>query len=201
MPPAIKKEETPKPVVVGFGHKKGSGKTRAADRLVTEHGFVRCSFADPLRQLALAVNPIIVPGMSLANILSRNRLRDIVDAYGWQGAKDTYPEVRRTLQALGAGVRQLSPTLWVDLAMLKAAASDKPVVFDDVRYPNEAEAIKKAGGIVVLINRPSLESTDTHESELALEDYDGWDRTIVNGDIETFLTEVDAVANLVMAER
>lgn len=191
MPPA-KKQET---LIIGFGYKKGSGKTRAADRLVSEHGFVRRSFADPVRQLALAINPIIVPGMSLANILSRNRLVDVVDSYGWDGAKNTYPEVRRTLQNLGAGVRKISPDLWVDLAMSNAMSAPA-VVFDDVRYPNEAAAIKKAGGIVVLVNRPGVENTDKHESELALDGYEDWDLTIDNnGTVEALLAEVDAVAH------
>jgi hypothetical protein len=44
-------------------------------------------------------------------------------------------------------------------------------VITDVRYRNEAEAVQKAGGILVRIVRPGLTSTDTHSSETELLDY------------------------------
>jgi hypothetical protein len=181
--------------IIGFGYRKGSGKSSAAHFLANNYDFKRQSFAEPLRQLAVSINPLVVQGIAAVNLLNRNRLEDVVDSYGWDSAKNTHPEVRRTLQAVGAGVRKLSPDFWVDLAMASAAKHEL-VVFDDVRYPNEAAAIKKAGGLVVLIDRPGRGSLDIHESEHALDNYDGWDYVITNnGTVESLLAEVDKVAH------
>lgn len=52
-------------------------------------------------------------------------------------------------------------------------------VITDVRYPNEAEAIKNLGGILIRIDR-NTEFIDNHISETALDDYNGWDYVIDN---------------------
>ncbi len=66
---------------------------------------------------------------------------------------------------------------------------DRPECFDmrypnwiitDVRFPNEVEAIKKVGGIIIRVNRRGMLDTDKHESETALDDYDNFDGTIEN---------------------
>jgi hypothetical protein len=44
-------------------------------------------------------------------------------------------------------------------------AAGYPVLFSDVRFPNEAAAIRERGGKVIRVNRAGLESTDDHASE------------------------------------
>jgi hypothetical protein len=62
---------------------------------------------------------------------------------------------RRALQLLGTSVREtLGPDTWVRRALNKWVADGKrPTVISDVRYPNEAEAIRALGGTVVRIVR------------------------------------------------
>jgi hypothetical protein len=45
-------------------------------------------------------------------------------------------------------------------------------VVSDVRYPNEADAIKALGGSVWRINRLGVFAANDHASEHALDDYD-----------------------------
>jgi hypothetical protein len=45
------------------------------------------------------------------------------------------------------------------------------VVISDVRFPNEAEAIKKLGGSVWRINRRNHSAANGHTSEHALDNY------------------------------
>lgn len=52
-------------------------------------------------------------------------------------------------------------------------------IITDVRYPNEAKAIKDRGGILIRINR-NTGFNDNHISETALDNYDGWDYIIDN---------------------
>lgn len=149
--------------LIGVSGRKRSGKDSFAERLTGAHGFTRVAFADPMRELALALDPLISEGW---------RLSELVDAFGWEGAKEN-PEVRRTLQRLGTegGRKVLGENIWVDTAMTTARAIGGPVVFTDVRFPNEAEAVKRAGGVVVRIERQDLPQGDTHPSETAMDDW------------------------------
>lgn len=53
-------------------------------------------------------------------------------------------------------------------------------IITDTRFPNEAEAIKKAGGIVIRINRPGVQPINPHPSETSL---DNWNfDAVINND-------------------
>jgi hypothetical protein len=52
-------------------------------------------------------------------------------------------------------------------------------VIADVRFPNEAEAVKEKGGILVRINR-DLDVTSDHASETSLDDWEKWDHVVDN---------------------
>jgi hypothetical protein len=57
-------------------------------------------------------------------------------------------------------------------------------VITDVRFPNEAKAIKRVGGIIVRINRPDHSPINDHPSEIGLDDWK-FDHTIDNnGNLE-----------------
>lgn len=53
-------------------------------------------------------------------------------------------------------------------------------VITDTRFPNEAEAIKKAGGIIIRVDRPGVKPTNDHPSETSLDDWN-FDYKIMNG--------------------
>ena len=53
-------------------------------------------------------------------------------------------------------------------------------VITDVRFPDEAQAIKDWGGVLWRVDRPGLVGGDGHASETAMDDYRGWDEVIVN---------------------
>lgn len=78
---------------------------------------------------------------------------------------------RHFLQQLGTELgRQLNPNIWVEKGMARAEASLQfiaPfVVITDVRFRNEALAIKKAGGVLLKIVGTGISTTnDTHASE------------------------------------
>jgi hypothetical protein len=58
------------------------------------------------------------------------------------------------------------------------------VVFADVRFPNEANIIKKLGGTVVRINRDGNQAANQHISETALDNFDFDHYLDNNGSIE-----------------
>ena len=163
---------------IAFIGQARSGKDTAGARLVQRWAFTRLAFADPLKHMALQVNPYVPTGYGVTV-----RLEALVADVGWERAKDTYPEVRPFLQRLGHSVREQDPDFWVRTLMTKVRSAgdwNMPVVVTDCRYGNEAEALRAAGFLLVRIQRPSLDSADPHASENELSNYPV-DAALVNG--------------------
>lgn len=157
--------------VIGLSGRAGAGKDTLAAILYSRFGYVRHAFADPLRDMALAIDPSIV-----APEYGEPYLSDVVRWEGWDEAKKR-PDVRRFLQRLGTeGVRDhLGQDTWVRLTEQRIAASDAPdapdapaIVFTDVRYPNEVALVRRLGGLWVWIERPGANAAAGHVSEEAL---------------------------------
>lgn len=164
--------------LIGLIGKKRVGKDTFAETLTERHGYARIALADPLREALYRQNPIAGTFPLLDNGITRVRewrVQDVVDSIGWEKAKDYCPEIRTQLQRLGTeGIRYIDDRFWIKAAFAKIDAlreAATPVVVTDVRYPNEADAIKAAGGYLVRIVRDLPDSGDTHASELALDDY------------------------------
>lgn len=177
----------------------GSGKDTAAARLVSRYQFVRVAFADPLKDSALRLDPIVGAESTSYGSLPI-RLSDVVRRYGWDRAKNSYPEVRRTLQNLGETVRADDADFWLRMALDKVRTADRwslPVVVSDVRYANEADALRSAGALMVRIERPGASAggeAARHVSELDLDAYPA-DVTIPNtGTLGHLDALVDALA-------
>lgn len=120
---------------------------------------------------------------------------------------------RKLLQLLGTecGRQIIHPNIWVNALFAdyktfgetKQYSNSTPKdndypnwIITDVRFPNELEAIKKHNGLTIRINRDSVLrtgkvfDTDNHESETALDDYQGFDYVIDNNGTIEELKEV-----------
>lgn len=159
-----------------------SGKDTIATRLVTRWAYTRIAFADPLKEICMSADPIVAYEPSGYGPLP-TRLSAVVQRYGWERAKDEFPEVRRTLQRNGQAVRDRDAGFWLSLALDKVTVADTwnlPVVVTDCRYLNEADALKARGFTLVRIVRPSVSDRPAdHESETTLDDYPA-DVTVAN---------------------
>lgn len=148
-------------LIVGLTGFARCGKDTAATGLVECRGFTRLAFADLLKKVAYDTDPFVeaAPG-------TFRRLAELVDDVGLESAKD-FPDVRRLLQRLGTegGRNNLGGNVWVDPVMRSAAGSTNPVVITDVRFPNEAVAVRAAGGFVVRVTRPNVAAINTHSSD------------------------------------
>lgn len=179
------------PYLVGLTGYAGSGKDCAAAGLVAA-GWTRQAFADPVRSMALAIDPLVVWPLFSPDPV---RLSLLVAKRGWPVAKQA-PEVRRLLQTIGTdGVRaHLGADAWVqafDLARDRRSDTVAP----DVRFPNEALHIRRMGGIVIRIDRPGVGPVNGHVSEAV----DGLevDATVVNdGTVEQLQARVLALVQL-----
>jgi hypothetical protein len=160
-------------MIIGLSGYARSGKDTVAGMLMGIHGFERVAFADKIRTLLFEMDPIIMHGDMWF------RLQDIVESKGWEEAKTEYPEIRRLLQDLGVGGRQLlEDSVWINAALNEFDAADK-VVVTDVRFKNEAARIKELGGQLWRINRINVGPANDHISEVDLDDWN-FDGVITN---------------------
>ena len=124
------------------------------------------------------------------------------------------PTVRELLQKLGTEAMRdvIHPNIWVNALFAdykEGFAGDimKPETYNDfklpnwvitdVRFPNEAEAIIKHGGVVLRVSRgkvPPCIGHSQHPSETALDNYDGFYAKIDNnGSIEELTHKIQEV--------
>jgi hypothetical protein len=143
-------------MIIGLTGYAGSGKSTAAQHLVEKHGFTLVKFAGPLKQMmrCLGLGDREIEGELKEEphpLLSGKTPRYAMQTLGTEWGRDL----------IGFG-------LWVDVAMASAATvidQGGRVVIDDCRFPNEAAAIKDAGGTVVNIRRPGVGPVNGHASE------------------------------------
>lgn len=163
----------PRIEIMGIAGYARSGKDTVAETLV-EHGWEKASFASPIKEAVYVLNPKV--GFDYEDV----DYKHVVDTYGIDEAKVKYPEVRRLLQVFGTevGREMFGPNFWVEQAIASIPDGNK-VVFADVRYPNEANAIRYLGGKVLWVNREGVEALNDHPSENSLNTFD-FDDTIEN---------------------
>jgi hypothetical protein len=165
------------PRIVGISGKKRHGKGAIAERLIHAWGFTRVGFKDALVDAVRALNPIVGDDP----IHGQRRWADLVDEWGYEEAKDHSRyghEVVRVLQNYGTHIRTIQPDFWVDAwrqgVMRQFREGNVRVVVDDVRFPNEAEAVERGGHVLRVVRHPEPlmpEALAAHVSETALDDW------------------------------
>ena len=160
---AVIPDRVPMGLLFGLTGPPAAGKDAAALYLIEAHGFERLAFADEIRRAALVLDPYV--GQS-------RRLSEIVAEHGWDYCKSNWLECRRLLQVLGTELgRDLhGPDTWVDRVFdaVHQLNFAQHIVITDVRFENEAAAVRSHGGRVVRLNRssPSPDVVMAHLSEV-----------------------------------
>lgn len=154
-----------------------SGKSTVAQQLALQHDYAIRPFAQPLRNM---LTPLLAT-LGLTEQQINHHLHQ--DKTAKISGLDC--DARHLMRTLGTewGRQRVCDDLWVK-AWTASVLGCARVVADDVRFPNEAQAVKLMGGQVWKIWRPGLQDTSGHPSEGALDTWDGFDRLIVNdGDL------------------
>lgn len=141
-------------MIIGLTGLSGSGKDTAANWLVENKGFERRAFADPLRNLLFHMDPKVATREG--TVL---HLQDIVEREGsWSRAQLVHPQVRRLLQTFATDFirNKVDEDFWVKLSLYDIDPFVN-LVFSDVRFMNELQALKKIGGVIVNIKSPLAE--------------------------------------------
>lgn len=171
-------------MIIGLTGYAQSGKDTLANILVKKFGYTRVAFADPIRELLYEMNPSVKDG--------GYRVQGVVDGYGWDFAKNAFPEIRTLLQNLGVGAREVfGEGFWVQQALRKVHFEGNYVI-TDVRFTNEADAICKYDNAQIWrVRRPGIGAVNLHESETQMDGYKV-DQIFLNAgtveDLEALLT-------------
>lgn len=176
-------------MIIGLSGYARSGKDTVAQFLVENYGYTRVAFADNIRHMLLDLNPYVGIGPSNYN---HTALADLVAVNGWESAKQ-HPEVRRLLQDLGVAARNyLGEDVWIKAALNTPTQSDG-LVITDVRFINEAKAIKDRGGEIWRVFRPGITAVNGHISETQMDGY-ACDRLVDNsGDLKDLSIEIASI--------
>lgn len=140
-------------MIVGFVGFIGSGKGTAGDILCEKYGFIKESFAKPVKDIA-----------SVMFGWDRKLLEgDTKESREWREQKDgMWSELlgkdfspRLALQLIGTEVGRnvFHPDLWIKMMESRLTLSTKDYVITDVRFPNEMRFIHEMGGKVIEIQR------------------------------------------------
>ena len=144
-------------MIIGICGFIGSGKDTVADFLVNFHEFRRESFASTLKDSVAAVfgwDRTLLEGRTA----EAREWREQVDP--WWAERLDMPTLtpRWVLQYWGTEVarRSFHDDIWIASLENKLRNSKDNIVISDCRFPNEIQAIKKAGGQIVWVQRGAL---------------------------------------------
>ena len=158
-------------MIIGLTGYAQSGKDTVAKILVENYGYTRVAFADKIREFLYETNPMY-DSMAGEPVFVKSK----VDRDGWENAKKS-PHIRRLLQNSGVAARKIfGEDFWVN-QVFKDIDPSSNIVITDVRFSNEAEAIKlitQFTGIesqVWRIKRIGVDAVNAHVSESQMDDY------------------------------
>jgi hypothetical protein len=137
--------------LIGLIGLNGSGKSTVANLLQDNYNFEIDSFAKPVKDIAAIIfnwERDMLEGLTEE---SRNWREKKEEEWSQILNKDISP--RMILQMIGTefGRNMLGENIWIE--SLKKRSENKKIVISDVRFANEAENIKKSGGILIRIKR------------------------------------------------
>jgi ABC-type dipeptide/oligopeptide/nickel transport system ATPase component len=164
--------------IVGLMGAAGCGKSTAAQRFLDQHPrSMHMSFARPLRMMVKHFLDDVRPKRWPITG------KDYTDDPRYKNEPIPFLRdvtARKLMQTLGTewGRNSIDPDFWVEIARVKvertlgtAWRKDRPgsmaIVFDDVRFRNEARMLREYGGVVAQIVRPGQKiiKESAHASE------------------------------------
>lgn len=183
--------------LIGISGYARSGKDTAARYIAMRYGYVHISFADAIRDALVALNPTITVNHPVTKERALMPLELAVFVFGWEDLKSLSPDVRPLLQRFGSEVgRNLwGEDFWIT-RLFNAVVGERKVIISDVRYWNEAQAIRRKSGEIWLIERPEIEPANEHPSETDLSGYE-FDRIFHNnGSPDQLFDKIDLAFSL-----
>lgn len=186
--------------LIAFAGRKRSGKTCLAKLLQQEENAIIITIADYLKHLCCDLMDMsyqellekkdngytfdIVPNQRWFNLISKRTNID-VDNIKNELEDKHIKTIRELLQVVGTDVIRKYNENWHVNKMIEEIQSyseDKLIVIDDVRFPNEKNAIFSLSGETFFIIRPNMLEVSNHASETSLKWQDFDEKHIIIND-------------------
>lgn len=149
-------------MLIGFTGKAGVGKSTACKMVMEDLPDVKhINFKDGLVRELKEKFPDLLEQIAIET-----------GGEGVDSLFSTKPPLMRTLmQNFGTDVRRKDdPDYWIEQWMKSVLENQQfHIVCDDVRFINEANALKKLGGTLVRITRDDITNTGSHQSEVEMD--------------------------------
>jgi hypothetical protein len=197
-------EQSKRGLIIGVTGLAGSGKTTVADLLVEKHGFMKIALADPMKRFCQEIFQFSDEQLwgtdtdkaepderyrRPGGVVHRRYLtsRFALQTLGTEWGRGCYEDVwvDYCLRATESILRGQNYSAKLGLLPTEYGPYSCPagVVIHDVRFHNEFDAIKNAGGFIVHVRRPGAGlSGDAaeHLSETEQKEFEGYDFVIDN---------------------
>jgi hypothetical protein len=170
--------------------------------MLTERLFgLRMAFAEPFYDFIISIAAPFIGSEAEARAWLADERKDKAPISGLSEPVNGAVTLRWMLQSIGTqwGRDLIHPRVWTMLAEKKALKAIKSysVVFDDMRFPNEFDMIKRNGGTCIRIIRPGDARGDTTTGEGLLDNHE-FDHTIINdGSLLDLKLKVDPVVTAI----
>lgn len=167
-----------KPTIILIAGKKQSGKNTVADYIQAKYDYVQMSFAEELKeQVCEYIASLGIDYFENGEVFNDEEIKKQIIPYKHNKKKRTYREL---LQWWGTEFTRefFNDNIWAEVVAenIKELWSGCNIVISDWRFENEFLTIKEAFKdthdiITIKIQRNSCDTTDSHISEKALDDF------------------------------
>lgn len=197
--------------IIGICGQKRHGKDSVA-HILRESGYTPIAFADPIKRIAADVY-----GLTYEQCFGSQQSKESIDPrwgrsprhifqrIGTEMGRSIHSEtwIRYCMNAIqdaslgGGPLLHLPGRGWEHVSAFEQAGMDrKKWVVTDIRFPNEANAVRRAGGKVIKVVRPSLDGAqkDDHASETSLSGIEVDHLVLNSGTLEDLASTVRLLA-------
>ena len=180
-------------LLIGLSGRARTGKTTAANHLANTYDLVTYALADPLREGLMNI-------FNLSPCDFDDERKELT--IDWLGLSP-----RELMQSMGTdwGRHQVHPELWLLLAeknlefLGQTNDNARGFVISDLRFENEADFVRKRGGMVIHLLRPDAAEVNPHISETGIGIQDN-DLVLHNdGAIEDLFGQLDEIFEALVA--
>ncbi len=159
-------------MIIGFAGKKRSGKDTITEHIInkyTSYNFQRYAFGDPVKEVCR-----ILFGFNEEQLFG-DKKEDIDNEIGIK-PREAFQKIgtefgRNSIHKLFPDLKVREGELWIDIFKRYIRNNKGNYIISDVRFQNEADAIRELGGIIIYIDS-NYSGEDGHESEKIEVKYD-----------------------------
>ena len=159
-------------IIIGIVGRIGSGKTTVSGHLCEKYAFKKYSIAEPLKKIGLILGfteKELYVDKTTVNADFGVTGREFLQKFGTEICRELLPTIIPGMESI-----------WIRLLKkyFRGKSDKARIIIDDVRFPDELEALKEFGAVIIELKRGEEDTSENrHASEFNIE---GADHVIEN---------------------